>query len=128
MNADANDKQLFHCLIRRQQASKQTISTLSIEDVKLHFENLALPQKKTLYDQQWMKIVEDDVKSLTAIEKNLPPNKIPITHLEISTAIRNLNRKKAYDEFGVSAEHLQKAEIEIVPFLTSSINSTIQVK
>ena len=48
MNADANDKQLFYCLIRRQQASKPTISTLSIEDVKLYFEKLALPQKKPI--------------------------------------------------------------------------------
>ena len=73
-----------------------------------------------------MAIVKDDVRCLDTIERSLPACKINIIEIDVNTAIKGLTKKKAYDEYGICAEHLQHARHKIVPFVTKSINCIIQ--
>ena len=128
MDADTRDKSLFYSLVKKSRSSNSTISNLEIDVVTKHFEKLAQPTLLPNYDTEWMKTVEEDVQLLDTIERNLPSNKIPITELEVSKAIRSLNKKKAYDENGISAEHLQHAEQQILPITTNVINKIVEQK
>ena len=90
---------------------------------KTHFETLAnRPNKVTdtrssLSDNEQMKIIKSFNSRLTA------PN--PLTSLEVLQAIRRLNKGKAHDESGLSAEHLQHAEYSIADFLTPVFNQIL---
>ena len=74
-----------------------------------------------------MEIVQEDVQYLNSIQRSLPPYGIPITELAINSAIKGL-KKKAYDQYGISAEHLRKARHKIIPFITKTINCIVKKK
>ena len=49
-----------------------------------------------------------------------------LTEKEVETAINNLKKNKAPDQYGLVAEHLQKASSVTVPVLTKLLNGVIR--
>ena len=136
--ASGNDKQLFHRLIKRQRNQNSTATTVlkigneTYEDDLLpawtkHFSNLAQPTQYGHHVQDLKiqcKAKIEDIKITS--EPNIEDLPLPITAAEVVIAINSLNRKKASDEYGLSAEHLQMHPHAIAEFLTPIINMIIK--
>jgi hypothetical protein len=139
-SAHVNDQQLFHKLVARQrkQASTST-ETLIYKDKTYsgssevqagftsYFSDLATPSHDDV-NKDLTDIVTGDLAYLDAMSVLLPNEANSFTFDEVAIACRCLNRNKASDCFGVTAEHLRFALTPLTPLLTSVFNGLLQTR
>ncbi|KAL4240439.1 hypothetical protein ACF0H5_001231 [Mactra antiquata] len=119
MEASENDQKMFHKLIKAQRNThtdhtailregNNEISDPSeiLDTWKFHFELLATPtenstNKNNIIELPNQLILEKELLMGSPID--------PATTLEVKNAIGNINKNKAADKDGISAEHLQYA-------------------
>ena len=118
INANNNDKQLFHQLIRRQRKNGNIyINDLHVhvgDDIfegenvldgwLTHFSKLAEPSNNPEYDYEHLNLCEIDYDAIKDICKNIQPRRIKRS--EIEKAINSINRGKSEDIFGLSIENI----------------------
>ena len=134
MEASSHDQKTFHRLIKDQRtntrATKTYIDGCSDPDEaaskwKDHFENLATPKPTEPDEGSAWNTIDDMITKLISFNKRLEPPR-PLCSLEVLQAIRRLNRGKAPDTHGVSAEHLVYADLQTADLLTSIFNAIIR--
>ena len=130
MKASKKDTKLFHSLIQAQRKSTDTrisingkTDSLELCEVwKNHFEYWLPPQTTEHQDTNYLSIIdvpmETQIQALSLFNRRLP-KPMPLCTLEVIQAMRRLNKGKASDQYGLSAEHLIHADTEIAAFLTS---------
>lgn len=76
------------------------------EWVVQHFKNLATKKHNENFDDSHISLVEEEVAAIYMIclDQNEPP--VEVTDEEMDIAIKSLNRGKAPDGYGVTAEHV----------------------
>ena len=134
MEASSHDQKTFHRLIKDQRtntrATKTYIDGCSDPDEaaskwKDHFENLATPKPTEPDEGSAWNTIDDMITKLISFNKRLEPPR-PLCSLEVLQAIRRLNRGKAPDTHGVSAEHLLYVDLQTADLLTSIFNAIIR--
>ena len=80
-------------------------------------EDLFIP-KDNEYDNNYQQLSNIRIESIESIYSNTKTNFQPFTSEEIHSAIGHLNSGKAMDEFGIFAEHLQKAKAILTPIIS----------
>lgn len=136
MNARTEDSKMFHRLVAKQRTVRTSAKGIHLSngDCEIsdpdevlevwrdHFGGLATPGNYvSTDDSQHSLILRDQVQIIKQFNSRLDPP-APITSLEVLQAIRRLNKGKAYDTTGMSAEHLQFAEHHVADFLTPIYN------
>ena len=141
MDAEKEDQQLFYKLVNKQRKTKShTTSTIILEGNelatneeilggwKLHFQKLATPDDQ---NNNTDTDLEDQVNmnDLLIQQLNSTINEpiMPITHEEVQGAIKQLKKNKAPDAYGITAEHIQLAQVGLIPIITSLVNKTIEL-
>lgn len=138
-NAWSGDSKLFHRLVKRQRKCRSTqTKELIVEEEQItdekgilkawtaHFGNLATPHTIDHYDQDFKLMVDADVRKLELDYSQWDGHRpLPITALEVGDAINRLNKGKACDQFGITAEHLQHAQGVLVPQLATMFNQIL---
>lgn len=137
MNARQSDNALFHRLIRKQRGQSQKF----IDDLKVgqetfqqeniingwyqHFSSLATKKDNECFDLKFLKLVEEEVSTIYAL--CLDPKHVlkPVTEVEIKDAVNSLNRGKAPDIYGVSAEHVYYGGQQVLSTIHTLINDIL---
>lgn len=119
--ASSRDQKLFHKLLRRQRTTHQPNVVLKVDGRELHdpgdisqayrnhFEKLATPLESPHFSDE---LLNSALKDLVLVQACLTNDTASddVEEKSVSAAIRSLNRGKATDNQGVTAEHLQFAE------------------
>jgi hypothetical protein len=132
-SAREQDSHLFYSLVRKQRNSRSSNTTeLYRNNTNFtgdllpiwvdHFSSLAVPDKNVNFDQEHMQRMTNLVQIIKQRVAQKGPLPIPITQHEIVSAMSSLNRNKAADSQGLTAEHLQAAPYVIATFLQPIIN------
>ncbi|KAK3087363.1 hypothetical protein FSP39_005046 [Pinctada imbricata] len=140
MQAEKEDQQLFYKLINKQRSSQQGTTKLIvlddqelitqddiIEGWQLHFEKLATPSQSTTSNKEHEDQVNLNDLLIKQLCEDIKEPIIPISHEEVSAAIRSLNKNKAPDAYGITAEHIHIAEDVLLPHITTCINKIIEM-
>jgi hypothetical protein len=130
---DNPSMQKFYHLINRNRNKGVSTNTLLInhngkevfepkDQVKCfaqYMEDLFIP-KDNEYDNNYQQLSNIRIESIESIYRysNAKPTFQPFTSEEIHSAIGHLNSGKAMDEFGIFAEHLQKAKAILTPIIS----------
>ncbi|MCG8048992.1 MAG: hypothetical protein N0E48_25885, partial [Candidatus Thiodiazotropha endolucinida] len=118
INTRQSDNAMFHRLIRKQRGQcHKYIDELYVGENKYtgdnvlmgwheHFKDLALKKDNNSFDLEFLNHVEEEVAVIYMIclDSSLHPE--PITDKELNEAAASLNRGKAPDAYGVTAEHI----------------------
>ncbi|CAG2197359.1 unnamed protein product [Mytilus edulis] len=118
------DTKMFHQLVRNNRKKGNVVITeLEVNGVKYmqseniitgfeeHFRNLATFNNQTDIDSAYHNQVEDDIQSINRlVQRNNISN---VTHIEITNAIRSINRGKSADFQGITIEHITHAGSEM---------------
>ena len=144
MEAEKEDQQLFYRLVSKQRKTTQnTTNTIIIEGNelatheeiiegwKLHFQKLATPASSDTdvdninkdYEEQ---VIMNDIL-IHQLSSNIKEPILPVTHEEVQEAINHLKKNKAPDAYGITAEHIQLAQENLIPLITSLVNKTIEL-
>ena len=137
--ADENDKNLFYSIIKKQRASSSSTTTELILNNHVyvgdllpaweeHFAALATPSNDVNFTNERFERACMNIGNIRCIQQFVNTSiidKIPITKIEVKSAITSLKRKKAKDGFGLMAEHLQVAPSTITDFLTPVLNTIV---
>ena len=139
MTAATSDKQTFYKLIKKQRKTKnESTQVLWIDEKEIsetseilqtwenHFQMLSTP-KDDSYQQEKTALARLQNKIIEEIELEKGPEIPPVTHLEVKRAIKSLNTGKAEDLDGITAEHFQNAEDELIPVLLELINDIFKM-
>ena len=138
LDAKSHDVQLFYKLIRKQRGSLTNyIDELHVaedvykgEDVLSgwfkHFSELSTTSDNPSFDEDYHNLVLQDLPEIEGICLAQGQLSAPVTVEELKKAIKNLNRGKAADVMGVTAEHLVLAEDTILVDLCLLINKIFE--
>ncbi len=120
--ATTRDQQLFHQIIRRHRGGSKSTTIIKVNGQELHdpkdaaealgdhFRNLATPQSDALFDDALKTRADLDLKTMLPVIEEAAQTSSDITKDQVSKAIKSLNKKKAADTQGITAEHLLYAE------------------
>ena len=133
MQANEEDSDLFHAIIKSQRSSQQCNTVelrldnhLYTNDLTVawdkHFGRLATPSQDENFTENRQQIARMNVKIISEMTKEatLP---IEITKKEVLEAVNSLKKNKAADTFGLTAEHLRTAPEILTEYLTPVINT-----
>ncbi len=136
--AKSNDKAIFHKLIKRQRSTKLAKTVIVVNDKQLHdpheaanaygehFRNLATPAENPLFDDSLMNLAQHDLHSVQEMLTSQPllsqGTLQSATNSSVLKAISSLNKGKAPDNNGVTAEHFQHAKHQLVIPLKTLFN------
>jgi endonuclease/exonuclease/phosphatase family metal-dependent hydrolase len=137
-SASMGDCRLFYRLVNKQRrtAVGPTTTTLVYKEhtYKDHdilggwssyFGDLAKPEANPDFDSEFAAVVSQDMEVYTEMAALCTEHITPFTADEVSICIRKLNRNKAADKYGLTAEHLRFGELGIVPAMTDLFNSVV---
>ena len=118
INARQSDNALFHRPLRKQKGQCHKFidelnvgqSTYSDENIidgwYKHFKGLATKNVNDNFDLKFLKQVQEEFPVIYRNCLDSSANPEPVTDKEITDAVKSLNRGKAPDEFGITAEHI----------------------
>lgn len=127
MNGKFTDTKLFHKLINKQRKTKlQVIEDINVDNTtytgdnillgfKRHFQLLAEQNNNTSYDEQYHRIVEQEIPIISELVSKQINCSISVQ--EVQKAIQSINRRKSPDIFGLSIENILHAGSDIIPIL-----------
>lgn len=130
------DNALFHKLIRKQRGKCQKfIDELNVDGenfkdhnilngFKKHFQSLANQSDYSKYDTSYLEQVNEEIPIIYQNCTEQCQKGEQITYKEIKSAIHSLNRGKAPDACGVTAEHLYYGSEQLIE-VTLDIMNTI---
>ena len=111
MSASENDSKAFHKLIQQQRSTRTALVTeigwndniySTSDEIRngfyQYFQTLAIPSVDSMFDANYKQLVDSDQSSNSTITISLE---------DITSAIKEMNRGKALDILGMSAEHIQ---------------------
>ncbi|MCG7875776.1 MAG: reverse transcriptase domain-containing protein [Candidatus Thiodiazotropha endolucinida] len=137
LEARQSDTALFHRLIKKQRGQCQKfIDELHVggqiysQDNILngwfeHFSNLATKKDNDNFDIKFLKMVEQEVKVIYSQCLKTDQDINPVTDNEIIGAINSLNRGKAPDTYGVTAEHVYYGGQPIYDVIKALVNNVL---
>ncbi len=129
--ASVKDQKTFHKLIRRQRTAHrpQIIIKDQGQDIhdpvqaagvmRDHFATLATPQSHPAFDDEHLSLAENDLDIIAPVLHAASTGAPPVSEDQVFDAIRSLNKNKAADSAGLTAEHLQYAADEVSPAIAS---------
>ncbi|MES9904479.1 MAG: reverse transcriptase domain-containing protein [Sedimenticola sp.] len=135
MHSRQQDNALFHRLINKQRGK----SRMFIEDLYVgnelysndnildgwhqHFKSLATREDYTGYDTDYLNMTAREVHTIQRICTDTAHQ--PVTINEVETACKSLNRGKAQDVYGISAEHLFYGGATLLRTVQTVINAIL---
>ena len=139
MCAHSSDKQTFYRLIREQRKTTSIeITELEVNGITYkgdllpawtnHFKSLAEPLQDPNFDDEYDRLVKEDLCNIETICRNIIADHIPITVLEIQEAISHLKTKKAKDETGLVSEHLKMGGYHLEKYITCIVDHIVRTK
>lgn len=140
LEARQSDNRLFHKLIQKQRGQcHKFIDELHVgkqcypEDHILtgwfeHFSSLATKNYHPNFDLTYLKQVEEESAVIYAICLNSDSEPQLVTDEEILSAVKSLNRGKAADGYGVTAEHVYHGGQDLPNAVKSLINNILLIK
>lgn len=137
INTRQSDNAMFHRLIRKQRGQcHKYIDELYVGQNKYtgdnvlsgwheHFRDLATKKDNNSFDLEFLSRVEEEVSVIYMIcfDSSLHPE--PVTDKEINDAAASLNRGKAPDAYGVTAEHIYYGGREVKNCVKTLINTIL---
>ena len=93
-----------------------------------HFKNLATIKDNERFDLKFLKLVEDEVSVIYALYMDSTHEMNPVTNKETTDVVRSLNRGKAPDVYGVSAEHICYGGQQILDIIKTLIHDILFCK
>ena len=133
MEAQETDCKTFHRLIKRNRGSCSQVTALKKGDSLVfdqseqkgmwadYFEKLSCSHHST---GDADKATTTELIRLTNFSK--PGTHVKLTAYDIEQAIKKLNRNKSPDQDNVTAEHLQRAPLELLTVITNVINEVFE--
>ena len=92
---------------------------------RLYFAKLSTPSSNPIFDDSYHDAMLEDLSRIEDITSHKPACESPITSIEVMLAIKKLNRGKATDPNGLSAEHLQHGSAIIAQILADLFNAML---
>ena len=138
LNAKSENTQLFHKLIRKQRGNLAScVDELHVSgevyrggDVLSgwfdHFKTLSSATEEPSFDQDYHRLVSMDVDEIDDICRAQGPLASQVSKEEVRKAIKELNRGKAADALGITAEHFVYAEDSIIDSLCLFLNKLFE--
>ncbi|MEW8547754.1 MAG: reverse transcriptase family protein, partial [Candidatus Thiodiazotropha sp.] len=136
LDARYEDTRLFHKLIKRQRGgSLQCVNELRVGDkiytskeeildgFREHFSSLATPSGDSSFDTKHGNLVKMEVNEILDMCVEGHRDTKPVTQEQVKRAISSLNRGKAADIYGITAEHFLHGGPELLQITTDIINS-----
>ena len=93
-----------------------------------HFSSLATKNYHPNFDLTYLKQVEDESTVIYAICLNSDSEPQLVTDDEVRSAVKSLNRGKAADGYGVTAEHVYHGGQDLLNIVVSLINNVLLAK
>ena len=137
--ARTSDKTLFYRIIRQQRGKltrfidelyvgNQTHNTEDqiLEGWKSHFEQLAERSICENYDKDYLHLAEAEYQTIIQSCKERAVH-VPMTKQEVKKAINSLNRNKAADFYGITAENIVYGGDNLVKYIQEVLNKTFQL-
>ncbi len=136
--ASSRDQQLFHQIIRRHRGSATSTTIIKVNGQEMHdpkdaakalgdhFSQLATPQTDPRFDDNLERRAKQDIKTALPMIEAAAHQAPDITKEQVSKAIKSLNKKKAADTQGITAEHLQFAEKAIAEPIANILSDSQQ--
>ena len=137
VNAKQSDNALFHRIIRNQRGKcHKFIDELHVGSQSYsgdeilsgwyeHFKELSSKKVNEKFDLNFMKQVEEEVAIIYMICLDSSVDPKPVTDEEIKKAIASLNRGKAPDVYGVTAEHVYYGGHAVTNCVQTLINNIL---
>ena len=137
INARQSDNALFHRLIRKQRGQcLKFIGELYVgqhlysgDDIITgwfeHFEDLSTKQDSDNFDFEFLKQVENEVSIIYVICLDSRTEPSPVTDDKVKKAASSLNRGKAPDAYGVTAEHIYYGGQKVMNCVKMLINNIL---
>ena len=137
VNAKQSDNALFHRIIRNQRGKcHKFIDELHVGSQSYsgdeilsgwyeHFKELSSKKVNEKFDLNFMKQVEEEVAIIYMICLDSSVDPKPVTDEEIKKAIASLNRGKAPDVYGVTAEHVYYGGPAVTNCVQTLINNIL---
>ena len=133
--ARQSDNALFHRLIRKQrvQSHKNIDEKRFSEESVLsgfheQFKTLASKKPNQEHDKKYLQQMEDEVSSIYQLCLNSEIVPTMVTSKDIQNAAKSLNRGKAADVYGVTAEHIYYGGQELLSMVKTLINNILLTK
>ncbi|MCG7868271.1 MAG: reverse transcriptase family protein, partial [Candidatus Thiodiazotropha taylori] len=137
LNAKFEDSGLFHRLIKKQRGRlKQCVNELHVDDntfhseagilegFRQHFHSLASEREVPGFDKKYGNLVSDEIREIIDLcSSSLNNQTCKLTTDMVRKAITSLNRGKAADFYGVTAEHFLYGGDELLQITTEILNS-----
>ena len=135
-----SDNALFHRLIRKQRVqSRKNIDELVVGEKRFseesvlsgfheHFKTLASKKPNQEHDKKYLQQMEDEVSSIYQLCLNSEIVPTMVTSKDIQNAAKLLNRGKAADVYGVTAEHIYYGGQELLTVVKTIINNFLLAK
>ena len=131
---------LFHRLIRKQRVqSHKNIDELVVGEKRFseesvlsgfheHFKTLASKKPNQEHDKKYLQQMEDEVSFIYQLCLNSETVPSMVTSKYIQNAAKSLNRGKAADVYGVTAEHIYYGGQELLSVVKTLINNILLAK
>ena len=138
--ARQSDNALFHRLIRKQRVqSHKAIDELTVGDKQYtdkmiltgfheHFKSLASKKINNDHDKKYLEQIEMEVVNINEICLESAHNPTMVSCKEIRDAAKTLNRGKAADVYGVTAEHIYHGGQELLTAVQTLFNNILYDK
>ena len=141
MSASENDSKTFHKLVQ-QQRSTRTATVTEIrwndniystpDDIRngfhQYFQALAIPSEDFMFDANYKQLVDLDFLLIEQITDQSSNSTITISLEDITSAIKEMNRGKAPDILGISAEHIQYGGKSVAIYILATFGEMIRTK
>ena len=138
LDAKLEDSGLFHRLINRQRGGqRQCVNELHVDEktfhteegilegFREHFQMLATPCDVPGFDRTYGNLVQSELAEIIELCRKAPDDQPRqyVTCEQVEKAIASLNRGKAADYYGVTAEHFLFGGEELLSVTTEIINN-----
>ena len=136
----AKDKDaMFHRLIRKQRSTPDRDShilvvngkTLAspeeiVEGWSTHFETLGTPKQDCRYDNAFLQAASTEIEIINETVSTSGDIITPATPDEVKMAVKKLNRNKAADHLGLTAEHFKYGGQSLLQTIEDLVNTIFQ--
>jgi hypothetical protein len=97
-----------------------------LEGWNSHFEQPAERSISEKYDKDYIHLAEAEYQTIFQLCKERVIH-VPVTKQEVKKAINSLNRNKAADFYGITAEHIVYEGDNLVAYIQEVLNETFQL-
>jgi hypothetical protein len=128
MDATDNNDELFYALIRAQRKTPSTGGAILSTDqlhVYEYYSGLAKPLESDTFDELHYARITADQEVISSLCATIHKPAIPASPKEIKEIVADLNKGKAPDKNGLTAEHLQLGGTSLIGMLTRITNDII---